>query len=341
MKGLDKTLRIRSSPHIKSTTRVDVIMRNVVYALLPAAMFAVYAFGLAALVLLTTAVLTCVATEHILCRATGRASTINDWSVVITGLIYGLTLPPGLPLWMVVLGGVIAVGLGKFLFGGLGYNLFNPALVGRAFLLATFPTAMTTWTSVLGAERFHTLPSSTLSFPFAEPVYDTVSGATPLAAFKFAHQPTGTLDLFLGMTGGSTGETPALLLLAGGVYLMARQMMNWRIPAGIFTAALLFSALFHSLDPQTYPAPLFTLFSGGLMLGALFMATDMVASPVTGTGCFIYGLLIGTVVMVIRLWGGMPEGVMYAILFGNAISPLIDRWIQPITYGSGRRGGEP
>ncbi|XSG86061.1 MAG: RnfABCDGE type electron transport complex subunit D [Methylohalobius sp. ZOD2] len=341
MNAVEKTLTIRSSPHIKSPIGVEAIMRNVVYALLPAAVFSVYAFGLAALVLLMTAVLTCVATEHLLCRATGRASTVNDWSVVITGLIYGMTLPPGLPLWMVTLGGMVAVALGKFLFGGLGGNLFNPALVGRAFLQAAFPSAMTSWMPVLSADRFQILPRSTLAYPFAEPVYDTMTGATPLAAFKFERQTTETVDLFLGLTSGSTGETASLLLLAGGIYLIARKMANWRIPAGIFAAVTVLSGITHGLDPETYAAPPFMLFSGGLMLGALFMATDMVASPLTGAGCFIYGLLIGAVAMAIRLWGAMSEGVMYAILFGNAVSPLIDRAIQPITYGTGKRGREP
>ncbi len=337
MDGLNKTLEIQSSPHIASGASVDIIMRNVVLALLPTVGFAIYAFGLAGLLVLLTATFSCVATEHLLNRLTGRASTLNDWSVTITGLLYGLTLPPGLPLWMVAVGGAIAVVLGKFLFGGLGYNLFNPALVGRAFLQAAFPAAMTTWIPAFSPERFQSLPTSTLAYPLTIPSYDSITGATPLAAMKFDGQPANTVDLLMGFTSGSTGETCSVLILIGGLYLIARKMMNWRIPVGIFTSVLVLSGLFHGLDPQVYPSPMFMLFSGGLMLGALFMATDMVASPMTGLGCFIYGMLIGTLVVIIRLWGAMPEGVMYAILLGNAVSPQIDRLIQPVTYGTKRR----
>lgn len=339
--GLKKTLEIQTSPHIASGASVDNIMFNVVLALLPTALFAGYAFGLAALLSLTTAILSCVFTEHFLCKLSRQPSTVGDWSVTITGLIYGLTLPPGLPLWMVFMGGVIAVSLGKFLFGGLGYNPFNPALVGRAFLQAAFPGAMTTWTPAFAPDRFTALPSSTTAFPLTTPVYDAISGATPLAAMKFEGQSTETMDLVLGFTSGSTGETCSLLILLGGLYLIGRRMMNWRIPFSIFLTVILISGFFHRLEPEVYPGSSFMLFSGGLMLGALFMATDMVASPITSLGCFIYGALIGTLVVVIRLWGGMPEGVMYAILFANAVSPHIDRLIQPIPYGAKRHKRKP
>jgi electron transport complex protein RnfD len=329
-----RTLNIDTSPHIRSGTSVDIIMRNVVYALVPVCVFAVYVFGLAALVTLAGATISCVVTEHVLCRATGRPSTVGDWSVTITGMLYGLTLPPGLPLWMVVLGGVAGVALAKFLFGGLGYNAFNPALVGRAFLQAAFPVAMTTWYEPLGPDRFTTLPSSILTFPFTTPVYDVLSGATPLSAMKFDGNITPSSDLLLGITSGSTGETGALLIFLGGVYLIARNMMNWRIPAAIFATVIALSGAMHLVDAAAYPSPVFMMFAGGLMLGAMFMATDMVASPMTNLGCWIYGGLIGLLVVVIRLWGGMPEGVMYAILIANAASPHIDALIQPRVYGT-------
>ena len=329
-----KTLQIRSSPHITSGDSVEKIMRNVVYALLPTVAFAVYAFGLAGLLVLGTAVMSCVLAEHLLCKLAKQTTSINDWSITITGIIYGLTLPPGLPLWMVFLGGFIAVGLGKFLFGGLGFNPFNPALVGRAFLQAAFPVSMTTWLPAFSPDRFIALPSSTLTLPFATPLYDTTSGATPLAAMKFEAQFTDSLDLFLGLSNGSVGETCSLVILLGGLYLIARNMMNWRIPAGIFITVIILSGVFFLIDASRYPSPLFMLFSGGLMLGAMFMATDMVASPLTNIGCFIYGVLIGVLVVVIRLWGGMPEGVMYAILIANALSPHVDRLIQPKVFGT-------
>ncbi|TQV86143.1 RnfABCDGE type electron transport complex subunit D [Exilibacterium tricleocarpae] len=338
MNDLRKTLEISTSPHIASGRSVEDIMRNVVWALLPATAFAIYAFGIGALLTLSVATLTCVATEHLLCRGGGRRSTVGDWSAVVTGLLYGLTLPPGLPLWMVVGGGVVALALGKYLFGGLGYNAFNPALVGRAFLQAAFPAAMTTWTPALAPERFQVLPSSTLTLPFMTPDYsltaaDGVTGATPLALMKFDQQPTGTYDLAFGFTGGSMGETCGVLILLGGIWLVARKMMNWRIPAAIFGTVIILSALFNGLDPARYPGPWFTLFSGGLMLGAVFMATDMVASPMTSLGVVIYGIVIGALIIVIRFWGGMPEGVMYAILLGNALSPHIDALTQPRVFG--------
>jgi electron transport complex protein RnfD len=334
MNASGKTLEIRTSPHIISGLSVDVIMRNVVTALLPVVAFSIYAFGLAALSILAVSLLSCLLAEHLLCRVSGKESTIKDWSAAITGLLYGLTLPPGLPLWMAAIGGFVCIGLGKFLFGGLGYNVFNPALVGRATLQAAFPVAMTTWNPAFVADRFQSLPTSSLAFPFMQPVWDTVTGATPLGAMKFDHEPTASLDLVMGLTSGSTGETSSILILLGGVYLASRKMMNWRIPSAIFGSVILFSGFMHWLNPELYPTSIFMLFSGGLMLGAVFMATDMVASPVTNRGVIIYGALIGVLVVVIRLWGGLPEGVMYSILFANALSPHIDRLIQPTVYGT-------
>jgi electron transport complex protein RnfD len=307
MSELRKNLEIGSSPHVTSGDSVEVIMRNVAFALVPVCVFAVYSFGIAAALVLATASISCIASEQLLCRQTGQASTIGDWSAAVTGLLYGLTLPPDLPLWMVAVGGIFAIAIGKFLFGGLGSNAFNPALVGRAFLQAAFPQAMTHWAVPMGDSRFVDLPNSTLAFPFAQPAYDAVTAATPLAAMKFDSIQAENPELLFGLTSGSVGETCAALIFLGGAYLVARNMMNWRIPA-----------------------------SGGLMLGAMFMATDMVASPITNAGCWLYGFLIGVLVVVIRFWGGMPEGVMYAILLANAVSPHIDHLIKPTVFGTGK-----
>ena len=333
-----KTLEIRTSPHILSGYSVDTIMFNVVLALLPITAFAVFAFGLAGLLTLSMALASCVLTEHVICRLAGKPTTVGDWSVTITGLLYGLTLPPNLPLWMVTVGGVISVAIGKALFGGLGYNTFNPALVGRAVLQAAFPVAMTSWIPGFGAGRFSSLPLSTLTLPFTEPEYDALTSATPLALWKFSREATDTADLALGFISGSAGETSAVLILLGGIYLIARNMMNWRIPVAIFGAVIVFSGALHLLDPARYASPVFMLFAGGLMLGAMFMATDMVGSPMTSRGCYLYGALIGLVTVVIRTWGGLPEGVMYAILLGNAVTPHLDRWTRPRIYGA--RGKE-
>lgn len=334
---LSRTLDISTSPHITKGIGTDDIMRNVVYALIPVAMFAVYAFGWTALLLLSTTTMAAVLTEHWLCRWAKKPTTINDWSAVITGLLLGLTLPPNFPLWMAFAGGMIGIGLGKYAFGGLGYNVFNPALVGRAVLQAAFPVAITTWYPAFGADRFSTISRSSLTFPFMEPQTDAITGATPLAAFKFDGVMTDTSELAFGLISGSAGETCAILIILGGLYLIARKMMNWRIPAGMLGAVYLLSGLLYLIDAGSYPQPVFMLFSGGLMLGAVFMATDMVASPLTPLGSVLYGAVIGILVVVIRIWGGLPEGVMYAILLGNALSPHIDGLIRPRVYGTSKK----
>jgi len=337
MTNLTRTLEIRSSPHILRGHGVDVIMFNVILALIPATAFAVYAFGLSGLFTLVVALVSCLLTEQLFTRTRGKSSSLRDGSVAITGLLYGLTLPPGLPLWMVAVGGFLGVAIGKILFGGLGNNAFNPALVGRAILQAAFPAAMTTWTPAFASNRFSALTPSTLTPPFTEPVVDAITTATPLAAWKFGHELMGTKELLTGTVSGSTGETSAVLILIGGAYLIARNMMNWRIPVSILGTVIVFSGVLHLTNPENYASPVFMLFSGGLMLGAMFMATDMVGSPITHRGVLIYGIVIGLMIVVIRVWGGMPEGVMYAILFGNAISPLLDRAIRPRVFGTGGR----
>ncbi len=337
MKSISKTLEIRTSPHINSAVTTDIIMRNVVFALFPIVVFSIYAFGLAALLVISVATISCVFTEYLICRLTKSDSTLNDWSAIITGLLFGLTLPPGFPLWMVATGGFIAIGLGKVLFGGLGFNTFNPALVGRAFLQAAFPVAITTWHPAFLADRFINLPSSTLALPFMQPGLDAVTGATPLGALKFDDQGTEIYNLAFGFTGGSVGETCAILILIGGIYLAFRKMLDWKIPIVIFITVSAFSGTLHLIDPQEYPSAVFMLFSGGLMLGAVFMATDMVSSPMTTRGVFVYGILIGVLVVVIRIWGGLPEGVMYAILFANGCTPLINWISQPRVYGTKKK----
>jgi electron transport complex protein RnfD len=334
---LNQTLHISTSPHLTRGIGTDDIMRNVVYALLPVAGFAVYSFGLSALMVLVTSTASAVLTEHFLHKWSKKESTVGDWSAVITGLLLGLTLPPSFPLWMAFVGGVISIALGKYIFGGLGYNVFNPALVGRAVLQAAFPVAITTWYPAFLPERFTTFSVSTFTFPFLEPEidqFDGISGATPLAAFKFDQVTTETSDLALGLISGSTGETCALLIILGGIYLIARKMMNWRIPVAVLGTVFALSGLLYLIDPVAYPSPIFMLFSGGLMLGAVFMATDMVASPLTPLGVVVYGAVIGLLVVVIRLWGGLPEGVMYAILLANALSPHIDKLFQHRVYGT-------
>lgn len=331
---LSKTLHISSSPHINKGISTDTIMRNVVYALLPVVVFAVYAFGTNALFVILASLVACVGTEHLLCVWSGKPSTISDGSAVITGLLLGLTLPPIFPIWMTIIGGILSIALGKFVFGGLGSNPFNPALVGRAFLQAAFPVAITTWYPAFSEGRFTNLSRSVFAFPLSTPQVDGITGATPLSAFKFDKVVAESTDLALGLVSGSIGETSALLIALGGIYLIARKMMNWRIPVAILGTVFVLSGILFLIDPKLYPSPVFMLFSGGLMLGAMFMATDMVGSPITPLGVVIYGVFIGLLVVVIRIWGGLPEGVMYAILLGNALSPHIDNLIKPRVYGT-------
>ena len=340
-------IEVRTSPHFHAERSVDAIMRQVVFALLPICGYAVWLFGISVLALMVTATVSCLATEQLGCRISGQRSTIGDYSAVITGLLLALTLPPGLPLWMAAVGGFIAIAPGKLLFGGLGFNVFNPALVARAFLQAAFPVAITSYSPALALNRFSEFIPSTLAVPFMKaPVItawigrvrvDAFSGATPLMLQKFDHVTTNIRPLFLGERAGSAGETSALLILLCGAYLIARKIMDWRAPAAMLLSAFLAGGAFHLANSAQYPSPVFVLFSGGLMLGAMFMATDPVASPVTPLGLWIYGAAMGLITVLIRFKGGLPEGVMYAILLGNAVSPMIDNLTQPRAFGERRK----
>ena len=342
-------VQLHTSPHLRVSPSVDVIMRNVVYALLPVCAFSVYQFGISVFALLVVCVATCLATERFINLCSGTTSTLRDWSVTITGLLLALTLPPGFPLWMAAVASIVGVSVGKMFFGGLGYNVMNPALVGRAFAQAAFTVPITTWTPYMAQNRFTEFIPSSLTPIFLKPTpigdwlaENTVngfSGATPLALMKFEQVSTDSVQLLLGTTAGSAGETSALLIFLCGLYLIARKMMNWRITASILITAAATSAVFYWINPAEYPDPLFTICSGGLMLGAVFMATDMVASPVTPLGVLLYGALIGFVTVIIRLFGGLSEGVMYAILLANAASPLISAVTQPRIYGATKAKG--
>jgi len=337
------SIGLQTSPHVRHHETVEVIMRNVVYALLPICLFSIYQFGISALALIVVTTGSCLLTEQLFCKLGKKSTTLDDWSAVVTGVLLSLTLPPGFPLWMAAVAAFIAIALGKVLFGGLGFNAFNPALLGRAFVQAAFPVAITTWTPAFAQGRFTEFIPSSLTFPFAMPpsvaewsrqvAVDAFTGATPLALQKFNAITTDSWGLFLGTTAGSAGETSALLILLGGLYLAFRKMLDWRIPTAVLLGAFLTSGFFYLLNAEKFPPPTFMLFAGGMMLAAFFMATDMVGSPVTPRGAWIYGILIGFVTVIIRLFGGLSEGVMYAVLLGNAFAPLIDIVTQPKIYG--------
>ncbi|MCB0685784.1 MAG: RnfABCDGE type electron transport complex subunit D [Saprospiraceae bacterium] len=325
-------MEISTAPFLKDVATTPKIMWLVIYTLIPILLVSVYYFGISALLISLTAVLSCVFTEWLFNFSNDPIKTLKDGSAIITGLLLALTLPPGFPLWMVFIGGVVAIGMGKSMWGGLGQNIFNPALLGRAFLQAAFPTAITTWSSPGGS--FLSLKGTNTALPFFQGQnIDAFSGATPLAQMKFQHIGTDTLALLMGNTGGSLGETCGLLLILSGIYLLAKKIINWRIPVSILLTVVVISGIFYLIDRQIYPTPLFMLLSGGLLLGTVYMATDLVTSPLTPKGIWIYGVGIGVLVVLIRIWGGLPEGVMYAILLMNAATPLINRYAKIRTYG--------
>lgn len=323
---------VTASPHLGGAPSTPVIMWNVVGSLVPIIAAAAWFFGPSAILVIASAAAGALLTE----RVFGPRRSLLDGSGAITGILLGLTLPAGLPLWMAFLGGAVAIGFGKLIFGGLGQNPFNPALLGRAFLQAAFPVALTTWPAA--TESWWALRGDNFALPLmSASAPDVLTGATPLGAFKFERQPTALWDLMLGSTGGSLGETAGLLIMLCGLYLAARRFLNWRIPASVILSVLLGAGVLHLLSPERYPSPWFMLFSGGLMLGAWFMATDMVTSPVTNRGAWIFGAGIGLLVVIIRVWGGLAEGVMYAILLMNALVPFINRATQPRVFGTARR----
>jgi electron transport complex protein RnfD len=307
-------------------------MWTVTATLVPLVAAAAWWFGPSALLVIGAATAGAILTE----RLFGQRGALGDGSAAITGILLGLILPAGFPMWMAFIGGAFGIGFGKLIFGGLGQNVFNPALLGRAFLQAAFPTAITTWPGEPAS--WWALRGDNFALPLMSPdTADLVTSATPLGAWKFEGMGTELADLLIGRTGGSLGETSGLLILALGLFLAVKKYLDWRIPASILLTVALFSGILHLIDPGKFAGPLFMLFSGGLMIGAVYMATDMVTSPVTPRGAWIYGIGIGLLVVLIRVWGGLPEGVMYAILLANAVSPHIDGLIQPRVFGTGRR----
>lgn len=312
---------LKSSPHFRDKDSVPKIMYTVVIALAPAAVASIYYFRWRAVALYITCLAACLITEALFLKFRKKPmSALWDGSAVITGLLLAMVLPPSLALDSAAIGGVVAIALGKQVFGGLGYNIFNPALVGRAFLQTAFPVAMTTW-----------VPTAALKA-------DLATFATPLGNLKFQDAVSqGTLsplkDLFVGNVGGSIGETSALALLIGAAYLLYKKAIDWRIPAGIIGVLTIFTGIFWLTAPDRYASPAFHLLAGGLLIGAFFMATDMVSSPITPKATWIYAAGIGLVIGLIRLFGGFPEGVMYAILFMNTFVPLLNRFTRPRILG--------
>lgn len=319
---------VAQAPHVHSPQSTQSLMRDVLVALIPALAVSVMVYGLDALKVTAIAVISCVLIEYLIQKfLLGGKATISNLSAVVTGVLLAFNLPSNIPWWIIVIGAVVAIGVGKMTFGGLGRNPFNPALVGRVFLLIAYPVQMTSF------------PQPTMAG-----YVDALSGATPLAAVKEA-AADGTislanidlLNMFSGAMPGSLGEIAAMALLVGGIYLLWRKVITWHIPVSILLTMALFAfvvALSQGGDSALlYELPAFHLLAGGAMLGAIFMATDYVTSPMTGKGMIIYGIGIGVITMVIRMWGAYPEGMSFAILLMNSVTPLIDKYVKPKRFG--------
>lgn len=323
-------LIVSPSPHIHSGNSVQKSMYGVIIALLPALAVSLVFFGLGALIITLTAIISCVAFEYLIQKYLLKGEpTITDGSAILTGLLLAFNVPSNLPIWMMVVGSAVAIGIAKMTFGGLGNNPFNPALAGRVFMLISFPVQMTTWPKPAMLPMTYT---------------DAVTGATPLGIMKeglakgdsltdIMTQIPSLTDMLIGKIGGSLGEISAIALLIGFVYLLWKKIITWHIPVSMVGAAAVFAAILHGANPEAYADPLFHVFTGGLLLGAIFMATDYVTSPMSKTGMLIYGAMIGVITILIRVFGAYPEGVSFAILIMNAFTPLINKYIKPKRYG--------
>ena len=325
----EQLLTVAPSPHIHEELTVPQIMRGVVFAMIPAMVFSIYLFGLGALYVIVVATLSCMFFEFLIAKYLLRKKTnLADGSAVITGMLLAFNLPSNLPIHIIIIGSLVAIGIGKMTFGGLGNNPFNPALVGRVFLLISFPAQMTSWPTPM--------PTQTI---------DAMTGATPLGILKeglrmgetvpqLMTQMPSIKELLLGIQGGSLGEMPAIALLVGLIYMLYKKIITWHIPAAVILSVFIFSGIFWLIDSTQYANPVFHVLTGGVMLGAIFMATDYVTSPFTHSGMLVFGVGIGLITVIIRLFGSFPEGVSFAILIMNAFVPLINRAFKPKRFGA-------
>ncbi|KAB2868407.1 MAG: RnfABCDGE type electron transport complex subunit D [Bacteroidales bacterium] len=327
---MDKQVIVSPSPHVHSGESTSRLMFNVVLALMPAFAVSLYYFGVGALIVTLLAVGSCVIFEYLIQKFLMKGNpTITDGSAIVTGLLLAFNVPSNLPWHIVVIGSLVAIGVAKMSFGGLGSNPFNPALVGRVFMLISFPVQMTSWPLPV-ASRLQYL--------------DAVTGPTPLAILKEGLKNGETISqmgdkipshmqMFMGLMGGSLGEIAAFALLIGFAWLLFTKVITWHIPVSIFTTIAVFTGILWMINPETNADPIFHLLTGGVMIGAIFMATDYVTSPMNPVGMWIFGIGIGLLTVIIRVWGAYPEGVSFAILIMNAFVPLLNRYVKPKRFG--------
>ncbi len=318
---------VSPSPHVHSDDSTRKIMYRVVYAMIPALLWSVFVFGLDALRVTLIAVAACLAFEYLIQKYLMKITpSVTDGSALVTGILLAFNVPANLPWWIIVIGALAAIGIGKLSFGGLGHNIFNPALVGRVFLLISFPVQMTAWPVNKQAEVDGLTSATPLGI-----IKEGLTNGTPVA--QISEQLPATTDMLLGNIGGSLGEISALLLVLGGLYMLFKKVITWHIPVSVIVSVAAIAAAFWMVDPQNYINPVYHVLTGGLMLGAIYMATDMVSSPMTPKGQIIYGVGIGVITISIRLFGAYPEGISFAILIMNAFTPLINTYVKPKRFG--------
>jgi len=327
---MDQLLTVSLSPHISAGQSVKKLMFGVVLALVPAFLVSLYLFGLGALFVTIFSIATCVIFELAIQKYILKTAVrISDGSAIVTGLLLAFNLPSNLPWWMIALGAFFAIGVGKMTYGGLGNNPFNPALIGRVFLLISFPVQMTSWPVPVAARHQY---------------LDAVTGATPLGFLKesvrngeqipeIMKQLPDNMQLFMGNVGGSLGEVSAIALILGFIWLLYKKIITWHIPVSMIATVFIFTGILWVIDPSLYAPPLFHILTGGVLLGAIFMATDLVTSPMTRAGMIIFASGIGIITVIIRVFGSYPEGVSFAILIMNAFVPLINKYIKPSRFG--------
>jgi len=324
---MSNLLTISPSPHIHSGDSTQKIMYRVVYAMIPALLWSVFVFGLDALRVTLIAVVACLAFEFVIQKYLMKIKPmITDGSALVTGILLAFNVPANIPWWIIVIGALASIGIGKLSFGGLGSNIFNPALVGRVFLLISFPVQMTSW-PVNNRSGIDAVTSAT---PLGI-IKEGISNGTPIS--EISKSLPSTVEMLFGEIGGSIGEISAILLILGGLYMLFTKVITWHIPVSIIVSVGLVAGAFWLVNPEVYINPVYHLFTGGLMLGAIFMATDMVSSPMNPKGQMIYGVGIGLITISIRLFGAYPEGISFAILIMNAFTPLINTYIKPKRFG--------